>query len=605
MIQLKHVFFAISLVAMFASIPGCATKVTQNGGLFAADESVESLLTRAQSSDPVVQAQLLLRASKILISQDDLAKAREVLQLLVLQNLPPERHDDYHSLLAYSLAKGFPEDSLAQLQKIQNYEALSQDNKIYYLLASAISQLALENGIEAFKQALFISPLTEDEKLLNDSVQIAWQGLMLLSRRNISTYLQTLYEEEHRAWLELALAYKNFAIDADKLLLALKIWREKYPEHIALKFIPNDLKLADQARPYKITQIALLLPSRGPAAGQAKTLRDGFISAHLNSRGANRPRIKTYDTSAAFSPVPLYQRAIAEGADFIVGPLTKSKIEALMEHYPQVPVPTLVLNRVDTVSRNDNHFYQFGLPIEDEARQVAIRAFNEGKREAVILVPKTPKGSRASKSFVDEFTSLGGQITTVQTYQPKADPQRVVMSLLGVDKSQSRYNALRYLLDRDLKFEARRRQDVDFIFLVSGFNDAQRIKPYFDSFDARDLQIYATSDIYRGKEKSRSNKDLDGIMFCDIPWLINPNGLMRSQQELIEQLWPRATQSQARLYALGFDAYSIIGDLRKLRALPLYRREGFSGKIAVNNRGWVIRELDWARFRGESIRPID
>ncbi len=66
-------------------------------------------------------------------------------------------------------------------------------------------------------------------------------------------------------------------------------------------------------------QIALLLPLSGRSEAFGVAVRDGFIAAYLQQDAASRPRLKIYDV-AAESVASAYNRAIADGAGFVVGP---------------------------------------------------------------------------------------------------------------------------------------------------------------------------------------------------------------------------------------------------------------------------------------------
>ena len=73
-------------------------------------------------------------------------------------------------------------------------------------------------------------------------------------------------------------------------------WRAKYPNHPALEVLA-------QALPAPLVvvaggRIALLLPLSGAAAGQAATVRDGFLSAYYQLPAATRPALQVYDTGA-------------------------------------------------------------------------------------------------------------------------------------------------------------------------------------------------------------------------------------------------------------------------------------------------------------------
>ena len=65
--------------------------------------------------------------------------------------------------------------------------------------------------------------------------------------------------------------------------------------------------------------MALLLPLTGRYRTTGVAVRDGFVAACLADPADVRPRITIYDT-AANGVVASYQQALADGAQFVVGP---------------------------------------------------------------------------------------------------------------------------------------------------------------------------------------------------------------------------------------------------------------------------------------------
>src|SRR4029077_12221671 len=88
--------------------------------------------------------------------------------------------------------------------------------------------------------------------------------------------------------------------------------------------------------------IALLLPITGRAAGAAISVRDGFLTAYYQTRSQERPRVRVYDTGTQ-SVADALSLANRQGADFIVGPLTREEVVAAAE-FAAPHAPLLALN---------------------------------------------------------------------------------------------------------------------------------------------------------------------------------------------------------------------------------------------------------------------
>ena len=108
------------------------------------------------------------------------------------------------------------------------------------------------------------------------------------------------------------------------------------------------------------------------------------------------PTIRIVDTNGG-DIVALYRQAVAEGAKMIVGPLSKEEGMQLLQAGP-LTVPTLMLNTLPVTKTADN-LYQLGLSPEDEVKQVAAKAWQDGKKKAVIIVPASAWGQRVAQVF--------------------------------------------------------------------------------------------------------------------------------------------------------------------------------------------------------------
>jgi len=154
--------------------------------------------------------------------------------------------------------------------------------------------------------------------------------------------------------------------------------------------------------------IALLLPVTGRAATSAISVRDGFMTAYYQSPAADRPRVRVYDTGtqSVAEALALAQR---QGADFIVGPLTREEVVAAAD-FPGTRAPLLALNFLPAEHVAPQRFYQDALSPEDEARLAARRILEDHHRHGVALVPAGDWGTRVLAAFRQELTAGGGDL---------------------------------------------------------------------------------------------------------------------------------------------------------------------------------------------------
>lgn len=402
-------------------------------------------------------------------------------------------------------------------------------------------------------------------------------------------------------WFALAEAYAANALDPMSFATALAAWQAQYPQHPAQDILVAELIEKTEEATTAPAKIALLLPLEGPLAGVAATVRDGFLAMRFSGAISPPPEILVYAVAPASVSAKLAE-AVEAGADFAVGPLEKASLDALLAAGPP-PVPLLALNTAGRTPPAGGRVFQFGLRPEDEALDVAERAWRDGHRRVIAMAPANDLGWRVMSAFTARWQSLGGKVVEQVRFQRSVDAYAAaVRQAFGLRQSEARAAALRTLLQRPLVFEPRRRDDVDAIVLSAPPVEARQILPQFRYFGADELPTYATSSVHAGGLDPSADQDLDGVMFGDSPWLLGAGDL--SLKRAFDANW-HGDSEQLRLFAFGADAFRIIPYLAQLRSRPGMRVSGASGQLYVDADGLVRRSLTWARFVAGTPRLLD
>jgi outer membrane PBP1 activator LpoA protein len=366
---------------------------------------------------------------------------------------------------------------------------------------------------------------------------------------------------------------------------------------------PNIPTFTTSNQPRKIT---LLVPLHGNLAGSGEAICDGFLAAYyysLQHEGSDSS-IEIIDTSQGDIKA-LYSNAVTNGADFIVGPLTKQNVQAIAGQ-KSLPVTTLALNTISNY--NITNLFQFGLSSQDEALQVVKRAWAEHPGKALIIAPDNDWGQNMASTLQNTWQSFPGTITATLFYDDQTSLNKQIQHILNVDLSQNNATTLRKILWKEFKFIPRRRQDIDVILLIAPPKQARQIRPLLQFYFAGDLPIYSTSMVYSGIPQPHLDRDLDGIIFCDMPWVLRdvttlPQILPILRDE-ITKLWPNSYKRYTRLYALGIDAYYLMLNLNKLMQYPYNGIAGATGIFYIDNYQHIYRQLDWAQIRDGIPYPL-
>lgn len=333
--------------------------------------------------------------------------------------------------------------------------------------------------------------------------------------------------------------------------------------------------------------VAVLLPESGRFAGAAGALRDGILAAHGADEQAKRPQVRFYDVRDAQSVPATVQRAAAEGASLVIGPLDKEAVDRLAAG-AALPVPTLALNRVSTGQAPPQNLFQFALAPEDEAEDVANKAWEKGYRNALVLYPDGNWGSRVARGFQEQWAALGGKTAASQMYDPNGRGiPKSVASLLGASAERGDTAGA----------------GADFLFLVATSQTAREITPQIRNLAGGELPIYATSHVYGGRFDPKGDVNLVGLYFVDIPWLVAPPTGDALSREAMLNAHPKIQESYMRLYAMGIDAYRLAPRLGWLSQRPDAFMQGKTGTLRLDSERRIHRQLDLARMGEEGPVP--
>lgn len=563
-------------------------------------EDIPAQLESASAAAPEEKKRILVSVVNTLLQFGEVDWARNTFNQLRSAQFPSGESLTYYTL-AGKLAMA--EGQLLLAKRYLWHSAVGQYREVatppqQAALHELRSSLLFDLGEyrQSIAERLVLDTLLEsnsDQRGLNQD--ILWQTLMELSLLDLQQESQMQTDTIPQGWYTLAALSKDNQTNIRSQLEALERWALYWPEHPASLRMPADLQLLKQLADEQPRHIALLLPLSGKYAKAAQAIRDGILAAYYDAKShdENPPELRIYDT-ASQGINSLYENAINSGAELVIGPLEKERIVELALN-PELPVPTLALNRIETAIQEPEKLYQFGLAPEDEAAQVAAQAWRDGHRRAMILAPATDRGDRSVESFSQAWLALGGKIISDDRYKGQKTYSSLVKSAVGVAESEARKKRLRRLLGTAIEFEPRRRQDVDFIFMHGYASQARQLKPILAFHYAGDIPVYSISDVYNGQDDAKMNRDLNNIQFTTLPWFFENNLAEKSAVEA------HFSHSQF-LYALGVDAFHLHPRLKQLQEFKKAHFYGATGNLSMDENRKIKREQTWAKFvNGKAI----
>jgi outer membrane PBP1 activator LpoA protein len=602
--KLLPILFGLLLSACNSSPPIITTPAVS---IESTVDLANELLGRARLSSGLISVELSLQAIDLLLEQGDLSRAETAVIAVVnsinttstLNNLLPTQLklllvlSGAHIALENGEAENARQwltESLVEQSDIDNNISREILQSYYASLGQAYEMLS---QFDSAARTYIESTSRSRDRPTSEITNKIWDALTKLNNEDLDTFANDANSYELRGWIELARVTRADQFSIRSQLDSILQWQRIWARHSASENLPAaliDLQKVWDERP---GHIALILPLQ-EAAGNA--IQEGFFSAYYQALSISRdvPRISVYDSTDKLDIKPLYNSAVDDGAELIIGPLNKNLVNQL-QSLPNLPVPTLALNYSDDTESIPIQLYQFGLAPEDEIAQAAEMAWKAGYRNAAIVTPQSSDYLRLQSIFSDLWTARGGELVSIATFSGDSDYAEVIKRLMAIDSSEARAERLLDILPRsNMEFTPRRRTDIEFIFLIANPRQGRQIKPTLAFYFAENIPVYSLPSIYSGTENQSENRDLDGIIFTDAPWLLSPSDPLKT--EIAESL-RQAQGPQQRLRAMGIDSFRLYPRLKQMTTRKIESLAGTTGTLRMEDNQRIHRILEIAEFK--------
>lgn len=572
-------FFILTIV--FSGCTKIGNAVPQKGHPLSSPYTlpVDAYLSLANRQAGEEKSALIIMAAGRAIDDGHWQKAEDLLSSL--SQLPTLLSAEKQILLAkIQSLKNHPLETIQLLSTAHDVHQLSLFYQVQYHENLAFAYDATGRLPEAIGERIILDKLlpTEAEQIRNR--RILWLTLTNLPDAELNTMLAEWPDAPLlQGWLKIARIAKQ-SDQHDDLLSQIHDWQSHYPTHPAQSMLPDAVLNGKTPLYLKASHIALLLPTTGPLSGPGLAIYDGFMAAK-EAQPQRDMTVHLYDTNA--HPVKqLYKQAIGLGADFVIGPLSKPDVAQVLalDH----PVPTIVLNDIEKAP--DQNTYFLTLSPSNEAKQVATKARLAGYQHALIIAPQGRWGDEVMQAFEHQWQTQHGKVVDILRYDAQTPLNKAIRQFML-------YTAP---LSKETGVQAARREDFDMIFLLAYPSKAREIMSILRYYYLGQTPVYATSAVYAGHQDVKLDRDLDGIIFCDMPYVFT--------HDLPNKHWPEFLNSYSRLYALGMDAYALTKQLNALMLFPALGINDKSGVLYLNHDHQIVRLLAWGQFKQGEAKMI-
>ncbi|EIL2907192.1 penicillin-binding protein activator [Vibrio alginolyticus] len=583
-------------VALAITLAACSSGPRQPDGVdvtLEPTQSVQNYMIQADSTEGSLQNDWLIMATKAAIQANQFDQAEMLIKRLARQQLTEVQQAEWQLARATIQQKQGNYSQLLQLLNFKPWWKLPNEQwKDYYLMRADAYQ-GLNQAFEANRQLVAFGQYASSAEQREISSRI-WINFGSYSEYELTSLETEPNEDVLDGWLQLAIYAKTLSGNLSQLKNTLERWLNENPSHPAAIYTPEEIQNILSLDIVKPNNTALLLPLTGKFSPQAQLIRDGFVFAMMNDRNRDPSATLTVIDTNAYNADQIKQRLINENIDFVVGPLEKENVELLhttMDGSENGPtIPALALNIPEDVQPDSNICY-LALSPEQEAAQAAKHLFSEGYNFPLILAPKGSFGERVTEAFNKEWRKYSSNKVAASYFGDKLQLQKDINEVFGLQESKQRIAQMQSLMRIKLETQPRSRRDVDAVYIVARSTELTLIKPFIEvaiNPDAKAPQIFSSS---RSNSGGATYEDLTGIIYSDIPLLIDPDPSVTAE---MNELWSEQSNMEKRLKALGMDAYKLIGELPQMKVVPGYSVGGQTGILSIDNNCVVQRELSWA-----------
>ena len=355
--------------------------------------------------------------------------------------------------------------------------------------------------------------------------------------------------------------------------------------------------LASSAQLDASSTVAVMLPFSGKYEKASAAIRNGIELTNNLVPREQRPQLLFLNSGEGITGAVLQQAASAE---IMIGPLSREGVTQVLQMSSGLPRTTIALNHVDNLSPLG--VYQFGLSPDEDARQIAQKAFSDGHRTASVLYPSAEWGSRHLEGFRHHWTALGGSIAATVSYP-------LGKATASKDKKNPISEAVKAVLQ----------SSGDFVYVVGKPRKARELRTFLLYHGNIELPAYISSRAYDRRLFSHDSGDLTGAWLAAMPISIpdqappqNSTSGQTAAPTIISNrsipTWSMLestagfSANYASFYALGIDAMRLA--LNAYRLEPYSMVEGASGNLYSDEYGVIRRQPAWLYYGDElTITP--
>jgi len=537
---------------------------------------------------------VLARKATIYYNRNQYEKALPLF-LEVIDKYPLEERAEVHLLTAktYFHLKRYPESRLSSLRWLELYKYYPRKEEVFLLLGQNLKELNEYPRALYWWLKLLESPLIKGEQ----KGKIRSQILDLIYRSEEDELKQmAAYAKESDLVFPIYYQLTLLLFKSDKLEeareTAIKIARLAPEEEWVIK-AKEVLKKIEERLKVRPNIVGCLLPLSGPFAIYGQEVLNGLELGldifHEGSEDISSIELVIRDTEGdpEIAIEAIKELAEEERAIVTIGPLISKVAEGVVEKAEELGVPIITLSQSEGITKKGEMVFQNCLSPEDQIRSLINKVMGEmGLMRFAILYPATPYGRYYMNKLWDKVESQGGEITAIESYNPKdTDFATEIKKLVGLfyprPESDMEEEEERELEEKEEELEEEPEPIIDFdaIFIPDSYERIALIAPQLAYYDVVGVTLLGTNLWYSPKLIETTGRYVRGAIF---PSGFFPGSGYKGVDSFVDQYKGNFGQEPGLLAAIGYDTIRIVKEIVKEKGEHIKTREDLRSALAGN-----------------------
>lgn len=420
--------FLPTVIALFISACTSLNPITESikDEAYSSSEFYLNKAEQAKEKEDKISYQLL--AVRKLIDENKEYEAQNTFSEIMASEMNEVQKLEYALVYAQLAAlQGKNEMAVNQLRDIPQ-SLLSSAQRVRYIQTQARIAANKNDAIGVVRARSQLNDYFRMNRERQENNDIIWRVLRDANRGMLEKAVAEAGEIEFAGWLALINIYNQNMTTPTQIPQAFNNWKNQYPSHSAVTLMPTELQGVSNFQQTQLNGVALLLPLSGDAQILGDIIKRGFDDAKADDSTA----VQTFDTSTS-DVNSLIARAKQQGANIIVGPLLKSRVDEMLLSPEIQHINVLALNSTEN-ARNMAQVCYYGLSPESEAQAGAEKMYNDGHSIAVVAAPQDDFGHRSAEAFAKRWRQLTNTDADVRYYNQPLDSVATIQNT-GVTKA--------------------------------------------------------------------------------------------------------------------------------------------------------------------------